>query len=122
MLDLRKEYTEMANTIQKIEQMYPEWDKFKSLPEAIKIHNRNRDLRIKCLEEEVNRLNEELDPGYNQPVERLFNYLAIIAGSIGPDVWDKETSVYAKDISEAIRIIKRDIPVDAAIISIEQTK
>lgn len=48
-----------------------------------------------------------------------FEYLAVVASGIGPDVWDTEVMVHAKNIKEAIEIIE-SIERDAYIISIEQ--
>lgn len=108
--------------IEAIETMYPNWRKFRDLAEAINIHNKNRDARIKQLEKINDELRAKLYPRHNSPVSELFNYLAVVSGGIGPDVWDKEVSVYAKDIGEAVRIIDQDLPDDAEIISIEQTE
>ncbi len=108
--------------IEAIETMYPNWRKFRDLAEAIYIHNKNRDARIKQLEKHNNELRVKLDPKHNDPVKQVVNYLAVVSGGIGPDVWDKEVSVFAKDIAEVVRIIDQDLPHDAAIISIEQTE
>lgn len=32
---------------------------------------------------------------------RKFNYLVLITGGLGPDVWDKEIEIEAEDIMEA---------------------
>ena len=53
---------------------------------------------------------------------KSYNYLAVVAGGIGPDVWDKEIEVQASSIGEAVRIIEDDLQSDAHIISIEQTE
>lgn len=51
-----------------------------------------------------------------------FEYIATISGGRGPDVWDREISVRGDDmtIKQAIEEIEKDMPSDAAIISIEQ--
>ena len=51
-----------------------------------------------------------------------YNYLAVVAGGIGPDVWDKEIEIQASSIGEAVRIIEDDLQSDVRIISIEQTE
>ena len=53
---------------------------------------------------------------------KSYNYLAVVAGGIGPDVWDKEIEIQASSIGEAVRIIEDDLQSDAHIISIEQTE
>jgi hypothetical protein len=52
-----------------------------------------------------------------------FGYIAIIAGGIGPNVWDKEMTIFGDDmtISEALSEIEKEIEgEDATVISIEQ--
>lgn len=53
----------------------------------------------------------------------FFEYLAIISGGRGPDVWDKEITVSGENmtISQALEQIESQIvDEDAAVVSIEQ--
>ena len=107
--------------ISAIEHLYPDWRKFRDLAEAVQFHNESRDKRLKALQGRVDELMEKLYPKHKEIADVLFEYLAVVTGGIGPDVWDKEIAVHAKDIGEAVRIIEGDIKdSSAAIVSIEQ--
>ncbi len=49
-------------------------------------------------------------------------YLAVVAGGIGPDVWDREVEVEADNIREALEIVEKNLEHDEVVISIEQTE
>jgi hypothetical protein len=89
----------------------------------VQFHNEARDNRMRALQRRVDDLMEKIYPKNKEIADVLFEYLAVVAGGIGPDVWDKEITVHAKDISEAVRIIEGDLKdSSAAIVSIEQVQ
>lgn len=106
--------------IEKIERMYPNWHKFRDLAEAIQVHTENQDNLIKGLEAKVDELMGKLHPKSRIPEKDYYQYIATITGGIGPDVWDNEMSIFAPNISEAVRLIEEGLKGDAAIVSIQQ--
>jgi len=107
--------------ISEIEKMYPNWHKFRDLAEAVQYHNENMNSKIKGLMEKVDELMGKLYPKSRIPEKDYFQYLAVICGGIGENTWDKEISMYAPNISEAVRLVEEKIESSgAAIVSIEQ--
>jgi len=47
-------------------------------------------------------------------------FLAVIAGGSGPDVWDAEATIYATSIRQALAMLEAKISSDESVISIEQ--
>lgn len=59
----------------------------------------------------------------NREAGMIFEYIAVVAGGRGPDVWDKEVTVSGEDmtIREALEKVESEITdSDAVVISIEQ--
>ena len=50
-----------------------------------------------------------------------FEYVAVVCGGRGPDVWDKEISVKARNLRHALDLVELQvINPDVTIVSIEQ--
>ena len=48
-----------------------------------------------------------------------YKYLALVAGGIGPNVWDKEIEIEAQSMLDAVTIITKQLD-NVNIVSIEQ--
>ena len=106
--------------ISAIEAMYPNWHKFKNLAEAVAFHSEHQNALIRSLRMRINELTDKIHKNFDAPYDQNYKYLAVVAGGIGPNVWDKEVSVYAPNIAWAIRLIEEKFKSDEVIISIEQ--
>ena len=50
-----------------------------------------------------------------------FEYLAVVCGGRGPDIWDKEITVKAKNMRHALCLVELQVlDSEVAIVSIEQ--
>jgi len=107
--------------ISAIEALFPRWYVYRDLAEAVRVSDETKTKRIASLQEKVDELMEKLHPKSRVAYDQYYDYLAVVAGGIGEDVWDKEVRIFAPNISEAVRLIEEKIEdSSAAIISIEQ--
>jgi len=86
------------NLISEIEKMYPYWDKYRDLAEAIQIRNETNRSTIINLRKRIDNLMDKFYPRHKLQNEPYHQYIAIIDG--------KEVSIFAPYISEAIRLLE----------------
>jgi len=86
------------NLISEIEKMYPYWDKYRDLAEAIQIRNETNRSTIINLRKRIDNLMDKFYPRHKLQNEPYHQYIAIIDG--------KEVSIFAPCISEAIRLLE----------------
>ena len=90
---------EGANSLlSEIEGIYPDWDKYRDLVEAIRVKNEtNRNIIIN-LRHRIDKLMKKFYPRHRELSITYYQYIAIIDR--------KEVSMFAPCISEAIRLIE----------------
>jgi hypothetical protein len=86
------------NLISEIEEMYPYWDKYRDLAEAIKVRNETNRSIIINLRKRIDKLMNKFYPRHKLKDEPYHQYIAIVD--------NKKISIFAPCISEAIRLIE----------------
>jgi len=91
--------------ISEIEKMYPHWGKYRDLAEAIQVKNETKNAIIKNLRATIDRLMEKMYPRSRIAEADYFQFIGLIKYESGI----VEQSIFAPNLSEAVRLIDEKI-------------